>query len=67
MNENEISRLIVQCTIEVHRTLGSPGLLESVYEEALCWELQHTGLEVHRPNSDTNLQPAVSFTTTRQD
>lgn len=48
MNENEISRLIVQCAIEVHRTLGGPGLLESVYEEALCWELQHTGLEVHR-------------------
>ena len=34
MNENEISKLIT-AAIEVHRTLGGPGLLESVYEEAL--------------------------------
>ena len=48
MTENEISRLIVQSAIEVHRTLGGPGLLESVYEEALCWELQQLNLKVHR-------------------
>ena len=35
-SENEISREIVLCAIEVHRTLGGPGLLESVYEEALA-------------------------------
>ena len=35
LNENQISRHIVECAIEVHRTLGGPGLLESVYEEAL--------------------------------
>jgi hypothetical protein len=34
MTENEISRPIVECAIEVHRTLGGPGLLEDVYEEA---------------------------------
>mgnify|MGYP002085349896 CR=1 FL=1 len=39
MDEDEISRQIVTAAIEVHRTLGGPGLLESVYEEALCWEL----------------------------
>ena len=39
MNENEISKLIVTAAIEVHRTLGGPGLLESVYEEALTYEL----------------------------
>jgi GxxExxY protein len=39
MTENdEISKHIVTCAIEVHRTLGDPGLLESVYEEALCRE-----------------------------
>ena len=38
MPENEISREIVQCAIEVHRTLGGPGLLEKIYEEALTWE-----------------------------
>ena len=34
--------------IEVHRTLGGPGLLESVYEEALTWELEQRGLLVER-------------------
>jgi GxxExxY protein len=35
MTENEISKVIVEAAIEVHRELGGPGLLESVYEEAL--------------------------------
>ncbi len=48
MSENELSRLIVQSAIEVHRTLGGPGLLESVYEEALCWELRELKLDVQR-------------------
>ena len=48
MDENEISNHIVDCAIEVHRTLGGPGLLESVYEEALCWELAQRGLRVER-------------------
>ena len=46
--ENIISRDIVRCALEVHRTLGGPGLLESVYEEALAWELKQTGLDVQR-------------------
>jgi len=48
MDENQISRVIVQSAIEVHRTLGGPGLLESVYEEALAWELTSRGLTVER-------------------
>ncbi len=48
MDENQISRVIVQAAIEVHRTLGGPGLLESVYEEALAWELEQHGLTVER-------------------
>ena len=48
MHENEISRVVVGSAIEVHRTLGGPGLLESVYEEALAWELDHRGLSVER-------------------
>ena len=48
MNENEISQLIVKAAIEVHRTLGGPGLLESVYEEALAWELGQANLKVQR-------------------
>ncbi len=39
MTENEISKTIVSAAIEVHRTLGGPGWLESVYEEALAYEL----------------------------
>ncbi|MEI8381497.1 MAG: GxxExxY protein [Planctomycetota bacterium] len=48
MHENEISRQIIQSAVEVHRTLGGPGLLESVYEEALAWELNQVGLTVER-------------------
>ena len=31
--ENLISELILDAAIEVHRTLGGPGLLESLYEQ----------------------------------
>jgi GxxExxY protein len=48
MNENELSGKIIGAAIEVHRELGGPGLLEDVYEEALCHELQLRGLEVQR-------------------
>ncbi|MFZ1830388.1 MAG: GxxExxY protein [Candidatus Competibacteraceae bacterium] len=48
MTENELSRHIVESAIEAHRTLGGPGLLESVYEEALVWELKHRSLPVQR-------------------
>jgi GxxExxY protein len=48
INENEISKVIVDCAIEVHRSLGGPGLLESVYEEALVWELSQKGCHVKR-------------------
>ncbi len=37
MHENEISEKIIGAAIEVHRILG-PGLLEPVYEDALCHE-----------------------------
>jgi len=48
MNENELSNVIIGAAIEVHKELGGPGLLEDVYEEALCYELQLRGLEVQR-------------------
>jgi GxxExxY protein len=48
MDENEISKIIVDAAIEVHRTLGGPGLLESVYQEALAWEITRRGLKVER-------------------
>jgi len=48
MDENALSKIIVDAAIEVHRSLGGPGLLESVYEEALVWELTSRGLFVER-------------------
>lgn len=48
MTENELSKIILNLSIEVHKTLGGPGLLEAVYEEALVWELVQAGLEVRR-------------------
>jgi GxxExxY protein len=48
MTENEISKVIVEAAIEVHRELGGPGLLESVYEEAMVEELTRRGLTVER-------------------
>jgi len=38
LDENEISQIVLDAAIEVHRELGGPGLLESVYEEALAFE-----------------------------
>ncbi|TVL99200.1 MAG: GxxExxY protein [Candidatus Brocadia sp. WS118] len=47
MNENEIGKIIVDTAIAVHRELG-PGLLESVYEVILAYELRKCGLSVNR-------------------
>jgi len=45
MGENDISKQIIGCAIEVHKTLG-PGLLESAYQTCLMHELQKKGLLV---------------------
>ncbi|NOU35371.1 MAG: GxxExxY protein [Kiritimatiellaceae bacterium] len=47
MTENELSKEIIGAAIEVHRVLGS-GLLESAYEEALCYELELRGISYER-------------------
>lgn len=47
MKENEVARLIVDAAYKVHTTLG-PGLLESVYEEVLAYELRKRNLKVLR-------------------
>ena len=48
MNENQISKIIVDSAIEVHRELGGPGLIEGVYEESMVEELTLRGLRVER-------------------
>jgi GxxExxY protein len=47
MTENELGTIIVESAIAVHRELG-PGLLETVYEVALTYELRQRGLTVKR-------------------
>ncbi|SFD63563.1 GxxExxY protein [Spirosoma endophyticum] len=47
MTENELSRVVFDCALKVHRTLGS-GLLESAYEECLSYELLNAELLVER-------------------
>jgi GxxExxY protein len=47
MTENEISRVVVDASIHVHRILGV-GLYESVYEAVLSHELEKRGLQVKR-------------------
>ena len=50
MHENEISGIIVDAAFKIHTTLG-PGLLESVYEAVLAYELRKRGLEVDAQQS----------------
>jgi GxxExxY protein len=47
MHENEIAREIVDSAFKIHTTLG-PGLLESVYQKTLEYELKRRGLSVAR-------------------
>jgi GxxExxY protein len=44
---DELTERIIGAAIEVHRVLG-PGLLEAIYEEALCVELELRGVRVER-------------------
>jgi GxxExxY protein len=44
--ENALSKKILDAAIEVHRTLGGPGLLESLYEDALFYELKLRNIPV---------------------
>jgi GxxExxY protein len=47
MHENELTKIIIDLCIKIHKTLG-PGLLESVYEEVLVYELKKLGIIVAR-------------------
>ena len=47
MDINKLSSRIIGAAIEVHKILG-PGLLESAYEECICYELSMGGLSLER-------------------
>lgn len=48
MNENELSKVIVDSAIEVHRTFGGPGLLENVYRDGMIIEIRRRGILVEK-------------------
>ena len=47
MTENELAKIVIDLCFKIHKTLG-PGLLESVYESALCYELDLLGIPYER-------------------
>jgi GxxExxY protein len=47
MMENDIGRIVVHASIQIHREFG-PGLLESVYETVLAHEIRQRGLHAER-------------------
>ena len=47
LSENQITEKIIGCAIKVHSTLG-PGLLESVYQQCLYYEIRKSGLKVEK-------------------
>ncbi len=47
MTENEISKIVFDCGLKVHKALG-PGLLESAYEECLFFEILKTGVTIEK-------------------
>ena len=55
MTENEISRVILDSAFSVHKELG-PGLLESVYEGVLAYELQLVFVSVGRCRSPSGIK-----------
>jgi GxxExxY protein len=47
MTENDISYKVIGAAIEIHKSIG-PGLLESVYENALAYDLKELGFNVRQ-------------------
>lgn len=57
----EIARVVIDCAFRIHSQLG-PGLLESVYEECLCYELRKRGCQYAR-----QLEVPVTYEEIRMD
>ncbi len=60
MHENEIARVIVDAAYQIHTVLG-PGLLESVYETVLAYELRKRGLKIIRQAPIPLIYEEISF------
>jgi GxxExxY protein len=66
---DEIARQIVDSALSVHKALG-PGLLESVYEQCLAYELRnrclHVALQVPLPVHYREIQIEIGWRSTRR-
>ena len=60
LTENEIARIVVDASYQVHQTLG-PGLLESVYEVIVAHELRKRGLIIERQVPVTIVWDNIQF------
>jgi len=64
MTENEISKILVNIFFKIHNLLG-PGLMEIVYEHAICYELDKAGINYCRqkeiPVKYENLNLGIGF------
>lgn len=60
MTENDIATIIVDAAYKVHTTLG-PGLLESVYETVLAFEIEKRGLRVVRQKPISIIYEGISL------
>lgn len=60
MHENEIAKIIVHAAYQIHVNLG-PGLLESVYESILAYDLRKTGLQVDRQRPIPLVYKGIQF------
>ena len=58
--ENEISRMVLDCAFKVHTRLGS-GLLEKVYRECLAYELGKLGLDVKQEKAFPVIYDEIKF------
>ena len=58
MSENAVAQQVVDAAFRVHTSLG-PGLLESVYEAALAYELEKRGLSITRQHGIPVVYEAV--------
>jgi GxxExxY protein len=48
MEDQQLTDAVLAAALEVHRTIGGPGLLESVYDAALAHELELRDIPVER-------------------
>ena len=60
MERGELTEKIIGCAMTVHRALG-PGFLESVYQNALAYELRKADLEVEAESRVLACRPGAAI------